>query len=87
MIGIGLTPEGIEQNDIMYDFMMETTWYTSPVDLDIWVSNYTHRRYGVIDEDLMSAWNLLQVIRDLCKFENDLFVPYFRKAFIQIKPK
>ncbi len=61
MVGIGLTPEGIEQNDIIYDFMMETTWYTSPVDLDIWVSNYTHRRYGVIDEDLMSAWHLLQV--------------------------
>jgi alpha-N-acetylglucosaminidase len=61
MIGIGLTPEGIEQNDIIYDFMMETTWYTSPVDLDIWVSNYTHRRYGVIDEDLISAWHLLQV--------------------------
>ncbi len=61
MIGIGLTPEGIEQNDIIYDFMMETTWYTSPVDLDIWVSNYTHRRYGFVDEDLINAWHLLQV--------------------------
>jgi alpha-N-acetylglucosaminidase len=61
MIGIGLTPEGIEQNDIIYDFMMETTWYTSPVDLDSWISNYATRRYGVEDEQINSAWYLLKV--------------------------
>ena len=61
MIGIGLTPEGIEQNDIMYDYMMETTWYTSAVDLDKWVEDYTHRRYGLIDDQIIKGWHLLQV--------------------------
>jgi len=65
MIGIGLTPEGIEQNDIIYDFMMETIWYTSPVNLDKWVSDYTHRRYGLINKDVIKAWHLLQVINKL----------------------
>ncbi len=62
MIGVGLTPEGIELNDIIYDFMMETIWYTSPVDLDKWVANYSHRRYGFINQDIINAWHLLQVI-------------------------
>ncbi|CAG2169862.1 unnamed protein product, partial [Oppiella nova] len=60
MLGIGLTPEGIEQNDIIYDFMTETTWYTSPVDLNQWVHNYALRRYGYINDDLSRGWHLLQ---------------------------
>ncbi len=61
MIGTGLTPEGIEQNDIIYDFMTETIWYSSPVDLNQWVTNYAHRRYGYINDDLIKGWRLLQV--------------------------
>jgi alpha-N-acetylglucosaminidase len=60
MIGVGLTPEGIEQNDIIYDFMMETIWYTSPVDLDKWVTNFVHRKYGFINQDIINGWHLLQ---------------------------
>lgn len=61
MIGIGLTPEGIEQNDVIYDFMMETTWYSSSIDLIKWFSDYSQRRYGILDESLVSAWQLLRV--------------------------
>jgi alpha-N-acetylglucosaminidase len=74
MIGVGLTPEGIEQNDVIYDFMMETIWYTSPVDLDKWVTNYAHRRYGFINQDIISAWHLLQVI-----FFLELFSKFIEK--------
>ena len=61
MIGIGLTPEGILQNPVVYEFMTETTWYTSKVDLDKWITDYAYRRYGFINDDLTRAWNLLQV--------------------------
>ena len=36
MIGIGLTPEGINQNDVIYEFMMENTWRTAPAELTTW---------------------------------------------------
>lgn len=62
MVGIGLTPEGIEQNDIIYEFMMESTWHTSPIDLNKWVDSYTERRYGIVNNDLINAWRLLQVL-------------------------
>ena len=61
MVGVGLTPEGIEQNPIIYDFMTETIWYSSSVDLNKWVTDYAHRRYGFINDDLTKGWRLLQV--------------------------
>ncbi|XP_050355480.1 alpha-N-acetylglucosaminidase [Nymphalis io] len=47
MIGIGITPEGINQNYVVYDLMLESAWRTNPVkDLDEWVGDYAERRYG-----------------------------------------
>lgn len=46
MIGIGLTPEGIEQNYMVYEFMVENMWRQGPVDMSEWVRLYTQRRYG-----------------------------------------
>ncbi|XP_046392538.1 alpha-N-acetylglucosaminidase [Ischnura elegans] len=61
MMGIGLTPEGIGQNYVMYDFMMETGWNTEPVDLTQWFTDYSIRRYGISDERAIAAWQLLKV--------------------------
>ena len=36
MVGIGLTPEGINQNNVMYEFMMENAWRREPTDLTQW---------------------------------------------------
>lgn len=36
MVGTGLTPEGINQNYVMYDLMLEMAWRKEPVDLDKW---------------------------------------------------
>ncbi|XP_074025966.1 N-acetyl-alpha-glucosaminidase isoform X1 [Leptinotarsa decemlineata] len=60
MIGTGLTPEGINQNYVIYDLMTESTWRTGPADLDMWFRNYTIRRYGVLNENMTKAWQLLQ---------------------------
>lgn len=36
MVGTGLTPEGIEQNDVVYELMNEMGWRTQPVNLTSW---------------------------------------------------
>lgn len=60
MVGTGLTPEGIEQNDIMYEFMNEMAWRTEPVDdLEVWAADYTERRYAVRNENVTTAWKSL----------------------------
>jgi hypothetical protein len=37
MVGIGLTMEGIEQNPVVYEFMMENSWRAAPWDPYAWL--------------------------------------------------
>jgi alpha-N-acetylglucosaminidase len=60
MLGIGLTPEGIEQNPVMYALMMENTWRDSPIDLDQWLPGYVARRYGQKNINSEKAWTILK---------------------------
>jgi|GEM_PF-36919 len=59
MTGIGLTPEGIEQNPALYQLMLENVWQDGPVDLKGWLRDYALQRYGVSDKAVDTAWDLL----------------------------
>ena len=60
MVGIGLTMEGIEQNPVMYELMTSHTWESKPIDLNVWLPNYVFNRYGVKNDDALTAWNILE---------------------------
>ena len=60
LCGIGLTPEGIEQNPVMYALMLENVWRDKPVDLDNWLKDYARRRYGAENADAANAWMILK---------------------------
>ncbi|ESO95231.1 hypothetical protein LOTGIDRAFT_144735, partial [Lottia gigantea] len=60
MIGVGITPEGIYQNEVMYEFMNENAWRTKPRNITNWMTNYTIQRYGHHDTDVEQAWHILQ---------------------------
>jgi len=60
LCGIGLTMEGIEQNPVIYELMMQHAWQTQPVQLDEWLKKYVLNRYGVADDSLVKAWQLLR---------------------------
>lgn len=59
LVGIGMTPEGIEQNPVIYELMSELAWRKEPVNLSKWASLYAVRRYGSTQENLTTAWKLL----------------------------
>ncbi|XP_034836377.1 alpha-N-acetylglucosaminidase [Maniola hyperantus] len=66
MIGTGLTPEGINQNYVVYDLMLESAWRRHPVeDLNVWVSDYAERRYGC--NATARAWRYL--LKSVYNFE------------------
>jgi len=52
--------EGIEQNPVIYELMMQNTWQTQPVQLDEWLKKYVLNRYRVTDDSLIKAWQLLR---------------------------
>jgi alpha-N-acetylglucosaminidase len=59
MIGIGLTPEGINQNEVIYEFMMENSWRNQSRDVDEWVELFAQQRYGYSSAPVVSAWKTL----------------------------
>ena len=60
MAGIGLTPEGIEQNPALYQLMLENVWQDEPVKLSKWLVQYARQRYGVPDPAIDKAWQILE---------------------------
>jgi alpha-N-acetylglucosaminidase len=60
LCGIGLTPEGIEQNPVMYELMLDNVWRDGEIPLDSWLKGYARRRYGSVNEDAEKAWEILR---------------------------
>lgn len=59
MRGIGITPEGIEQNPALFALMLENVWRDTPIDADAWLVDYAHRRYGMENQHINDAWHIL----------------------------
>ena len=59
MRGIGITPEGIEQNPALFALMLENVWTDTPIDADKWLLNYAQRRYGQRNDQINEAWHIL----------------------------
>lgn len=60
LMGIGAVPEGIEQNPMIYSLLFDQIWRNTPIDLDSWIKNYAHCRYGLKDRNMECAWEILQ---------------------------
>lgn len=61
--GVGIMPEGIANNPVAYDFMLEVGWHREHIDASAWIKDYVLYRYGQYNEDILRAWQLfLQTI-------------------------
>ncbi|ALL06091.1 alpha-N-acetylglucosaminidase [Pedobacter sp. PACM 27299] len=56
--GIGIIPEGIYNNPVAYDLMLELGWHQDHLDLKNWISGYTSYRYGKRSSNMDKAWSL-----------------------------
>ncbi len=59
MLGMGLTPEGIEQNPVVYELMTDAMWTGGRIDVSTWIEGYVRSRYGVAPPEAMAAWRVL----------------------------
>ena len=58
--GIGMTPEGIENNTIMFELLTELAWRNERFDKDVWIKDYVKARYGYCDSTLVNVWKILR---------------------------
>lgn len=57
--GVGLTMEGIENNPVMYELLLELPWHTNKINKDRWLNDYLISRYGKSHVSIQKAWNIL----------------------------
>ncbi len=63
LAGAGIAPEGIEQNDIVYELLSDAMWTAGPVELNAYIKHYCLSRYGAFPEEMSKAWQgLLQTV-------------------------
>ena len=59
--GIGATPEGIENNPVMYELLYELPWRPERFDADTWLQGYLKARYGTaVCPQVTEAWRALE---------------------------
>ena len=59
LVGIGTAPEGIENNEMVYEMMADATWSDQKIDVTAWMNNYGMTRYGKCPEVLKESYQLL----------------------------
>ena len=84
MKGIGLTMEGIEQNPVLYELMMDNTWRTTPINLDEWLPKFVQNRYGKKNEQALKAWNILR--KTVYTVPADKYIRDGAESIIQARP-
>ena len=56
LIGFGSAPEGLENNEVVYELLADMGWQNQPIDLDHWLIEYCHSRYGSCPNAMQKAW-------------------------------
>lgn len=67
MTGVGMTPEGIENNPVMYELLFELPWRSSRFTKEEWIKEYVSARYGAAEPQLLKAWEILVSTAYNCK--------------------
>jgi len=60
LVGFGFAPEGIENNEVIYELLTDWGWRNDIIDLDQWLEMYCKARYGGYPPKMKEAWHLLQ---------------------------
>ncbi len=62
LTGVGATPEGIENNPVMYELVYELPWRDEAFDTGEWLAGYLKARYGTdtLPSDTRRGWEALR---------------------------
>jgi alpha-N-acetylglucosaminidase len=57
MVGYGTEPEGVENNEVVYELISDAGWMADSISLTDWLQNYTLSRYGKTCPSLNMFWD------------------------------
>lgn len=56
LVGYGMAPEGIENNEVIYELVSDAGWNDEKIDVEKWLANYSLCRYGKASDKIMKFW-------------------------------
>ncbi len=56
LVGFGFAPEGIENNEIVYELLADVGWSNKAIDLNSWIAKYCMHRYGAYPKSMKMAF-------------------------------
>ena len=59
LTGVGVISEGLGYNPAVHTLMFDMAWQDEPVDLNHWMQDYSHHRYGQVQVEAEKAWSIL----------------------------
>ena len=59
LVGYGLSPEGIENNEVVYELLTDAAWNEKEINVTEWLKNYCKSRYGNCPSGIEEAWSIL----------------------------
>ncbi|CAB3403904.1 unnamed protein product [Caenorhabditis bovis] len=60
MIGAGLTMEAIDQNYVIYQFMIDRMWSAELIPINQWIHSYAESRYSSNHRSAEKLWSMLE---------------------------
>lgn len=57
LVAHGMAPEGIENNEVIYELLADAGWSDRRIEVREWLKNYSQGRYGVYNEGLDQFWS------------------------------
>lgn len=57
LVAHGMAPEGIENNEVIYELLSDAGWSGSEIDLRGWLRDYSTNRYGAYSPELDRYWD------------------------------
>ena len=67
LIGLGTAPEGVENNEVIYEIIADAAWSTSHKDIREWLKQYSLNRYGSCPDKIAEFWEgMLSTAYGMC---------------------
>ena len=60
LVGYGMAPEGLENNEVIYELITDGGWTTDSIDLNDWLASYCRCRYGQYTPAMRTYWDGLR---------------------------
>lgn len=84
LVGFGLTMEGQEGNEIMYDLLLDQAWSPKPIDTETYFHDWVSTRYGTKNvNSLYTGW---EILRPTVFNNTNLTVNAVQKSILELVP-